>query len=38
MSHIIYEPVHEKTQQFGFPTRSDTNQTVQSQKKVEIVD
>ena len=27
------EPVHEKTQQFGFPTRSDTNWPVRSQKK-----
>ena len=29
-----YEPVREKNQQFGVPTRSDTNRTVQSQKMV----
>ena len=27
------EPVHEKTNNFGFLTRSDTNQAVQSQNK-----
>ena len=27
------EPLHEKKQQFGFPTRSDTNRPVQSQKQ-----
>ena len=29
---LRYEPVHEKNQLFGVPTRSDKNQTVQSQK------
>ena len=29
---ISYEPVHEKTNNLGFPTRSDSNQAVQSQK------
>ena len=31
---ILNEPVHEKTNKFGFPTRSDTNHPVQSQKMV----
>ena len=29
---IVFEPVREKNQQFGFPTRSYTNQAAQSQK------
>ena len=30
---FVFEPVYEKNQQFGFPTRSDTNRAVQSQKQ-----
>ena len=30
---IINEPVLEKTNNFGFPTRSDTNKAVQSQRR-----
>ena len=31
---MTFEPEHEKKQQFGFMTRSNTNQAVQSQKMV----
>ena len=30
---IILEPLHEKNQEIGFPTRSVTNRAVQSQKQ-----
>ena len=31
------EPVHEKTNNFGFPTSSDTNQSVHLQNKAKLL-